>query len=322
MQLFTSLRMKIIKTIKNTLREIAFTRLSNYREVVWLIGSGRSGTTWVSNLINHDKSYRELFEPFHPKTIKYVKQPILHKYIASAEHEPDLEKFANEVFTGKFTIPQIDKGNKTKRYNKLLVKDISVNLFAHSLFQNYPFLKVVLLIRNPFAVALSKIKTQDWGWMNNPQDFLKQEKLVNDFLTPFVPLINKIGNGTDPLEKQILIWCIINYIPLKQFNQQELLVIFYEDFLSNPTDELARINNFISNKDTDTSLLSEALIKKPSKVTTSEKTQFEIDAWKREITEEQFSRAQTILKAFGFDQLYLADGKPNPNFLMELQKLA
>ena len=41
----------------------------NYKEVIWLIGDVRSGTTWVSNLINHENKYRTMFEPFHPNYI-------------------------------------------------------------------------------------------------------------------------------------------------------------------------------------------------------------------------------------------------------------
>src|SRR5688572_637852 len=44
-------------------------RLGNYRERLWLIGDGRSGTTWAANLLNHRGRYRQLFEPFHPQMV-------------------------------------------------------------------------------------------------------------------------------------------------------------------------------------------------------------------------------------------------------------
>ena len=35
------------------------------QETIWLIDNVCSGTTWVINLINHAKKYREKLEPFH-----------------------------------------------------------------------------------------------------------------------------------------------------------------------------------------------------------------------------------------------------------------
>ena len=70
---------------------------------------------------------------------------------------------------------------------------------------------------------------KDWVWMTDPMKFLDQPELVEDYLLPFIPLINEVSERGDYLEKLLLIWCIINYIPLKQFNKEELLIVFYED---------------------------------------------------------------------------------------------
>ena len=39
-------------------------------KTVFLAGTGRSGTTWLAGLINHDQSYRDVFEPFHPGKVE------------------------------------------------------------------------------------------------------------------------------------------------------------------------------------------------------------------------------------------------------------
>ena len=54
---------------KNKLRSTVMAAnyyLGSYQDAIWLVGEARSGTTWVSDLINWDKRYREMFEPFHP----------------------------------------------------------------------------------------------------------------------------------------------------------------------------------------------------------------------------------------------------------------
>ena len=41
----------------------------DHRSSVFLAGSGRSGTTWLSEIINHRRGYRYVFEPFNPREV-------------------------------------------------------------------------------------------------------------------------------------------------------------------------------------------------------------------------------------------------------------
>lgn len=105
--------------------------LNNYNEVIWLIGDGRSGTTWVSDLINHEKSYREMFEPFHPMLVRDANFIIPHQYMRRDGSNEDLEAFSAKVFSGKYTHERLDSENRSLRYSGLLIKDIFANLMSH-----------------------------------------------------------------------------------------------------------------------------------------------------------------------------------------------
>ena len=54
----------------------------DFSKTIWLVGDGRSGTTWIANLLNADNSYREMFEPFHPQKVPQAKQFEENMYIA------------------------------------------------------------------------------------------------------------------------------------------------------------------------------------------------------------------------------------------------
>jgi hypothetical protein len=299
--------------IKFRFRVLFFKYLSRYDTVIWLIGSGRSGTTWVSNIINHKKDYRELFEPFHPKTIRYAKGwTTSYQYIRKGETAPGLVKFAEEVFTGKFVHRNIDKGNKTTFYNKLLVKDIHANLFAHFLSGHFPHVKLLMVIRNPFAVALSKYKTKDHGWITEPAEFLRQSQLVKDFLQPYTKLIEEISESNDYIVKQILVWSIINYVPLRQFPPDKLLVVFYEDLISKPNAELARIERYVyPDAPTSAFVVSQQVLNTPSRVTRKGKQNFSLSEWQKDVSPAQVQTGNLILKAFGFENLYNEQLLPN-----------
>ena len=69
----------------------------------WAMGDGRSGTTWVADIINHDKRYREMFEPFHPNRVTDMDFILTHQYMRKDENNGKLELLAKDIFVGKFT---------------------------------------------------------------------------------------------------------------------------------------------------------------------------------------------------------------------------
>ena len=225
-----------------------------------------------------------------------------------------LLKLTCKVFSGTFFHRRVDQGNLKLVYNRLLIKDIFANLFAYWAYEHFPHLKIILLIRNPFAVALSKYKVRDWPWMKDPKKFLDQSDLLEDYLSPFEDMIRQVGDSF--LERQILIWSIIHYVLLLQFNSNSLCTIFYEDFYRNPERELLRIANFKSDRGVQAiQAIDPQVLNRPSKVSGNQsniiKGNSPIDAWKNEIPIEQIDKGYKILNRFGLDCLYKDDVHPD-----------
>ena len=286
-----------------------------YKSSVWLFGDGRSGTTFVSDLINYNAQYREMFEPFHPVFVKQMQRMCFHQYIRPNSETHSLYRVGSDVFSGRLTSTFVDSANTKLRYKNLLIKDIFVNLLARwavTQFKNTD-IKPILLIRNPYAVALSKFKKKNWNWMTDPKDFLKQKELVEDYLHPFIDVIN--GVGEDYIERQVMIWSIIHYVPFLQFGNEDLYVLFYENLITNPESEvrslLAYINPLFSENDV------QKIIRKmeiPSRVSGPESTIIRgsspIDSWQKEISEIQMQKGNQILKSFGLDKIYGESTQP------------
>jgi hypothetical protein len=287
--------------------------MGNYREVVWLIGDGRSGTTWLSDLINWEKSYREMFEPFHPKFVRQMNGLLFNQYVRPDDAAHRLLPVASEVFCGRLRDDRVDQANRGLWYRGLLIKDVFASLFACWAARQFPNLKIVLLIRNPFAVALSKWKTKDWHWTTDPRDFLKQGSLADDYLRPFEDLIRAAGD--DYIENQVLIWAILHYVLLLQFKPGELHVVFYEDLLRQPEQELTRLFRYLKPDCVDR--MTEGALRvlpRPSRVAPKDKkvvgATWRIGAWKDELSAEQIERGAKILARFGLDRLDDADSRP------------
>lgn len=291
--------------------------LGNYKETIWLVGDGRSGSTWLSDLINWDRRYREIFEPFHPYIVKRAKNFSLFQYLRPSEGlDSDLGVFLKAVFSGEFKHLRADVSQPRLFYDGLLVKDIFANLLIPWANVNVPEVKKVLLIRNPFAVALSKQRLKSWTWLTEPAALLEQSSLHTDYLVPFENIIRSVSD--DFIERQILIWSIVHYVPLMASNSNDIYIIFYEDLVSSPIEELGRLFAFLGKDDTQEEMLLEKIYK-PAR--TSKK--FEqvlsrkslVDSWKDELSAQQIDRGMKILGYFHLDVLYENAFKPNRSAL-------
>lgn len=295
----------------------------NYDEVIWLIGDGRSGTTWVADLINHDRKYREMFEPFHPQHVDEMSFLSPHQYIRPGDSHDQLESIASDVFSGTFTHPVVDSANHSHLYNGLLIKDIFANLFAYWASVRFPNLKIILLVRNPFSVALSKSKKKDWFWVTDPMLLLNQQNLYDDYLHPFEDLIRKTSESSDYILRQVLIWSIINYVPLKQFSPGQLHITFYEEVFADPNNQVSSAFRFVKNTRENCHVeLNEETIKRPSRVVSKESSLFQgkspVTSWKDELSLRQIDAGLNILNEFGLAELYDENSMPNKDVLYSI----
>lgn len=292
--------------------------LGNYQKVVWLVGDGRSGTTWVSNLINWHGNYREMFEPFHPPLVSGLESFQMHHYLRADHAAPHEVAVLESIFSGRFYHERPDALNKRLLYKGLLIKDIFANLLIAWVNQNIPHVKPVFVIRNPFAVALSKQKRTRGVWMTDPSDFLSQPALVDDYLAPFREVIERVGN--DFIEKQILIWSIIHYVPFRQLELGDVYVLFYEDLFDEPEKELVNLFTYLFESPSVTlgpELL--AKIRKPSQTPGKDNNiilgKSPIETWKDELSSAQIDRGMDILSHFGLDKVYGTSSRPDKTFV-------
>lgn len=302
----------IIKHPKENFRRqyFAFNRFSKYEHKLWLIGDGRSGTTWVSNLINYDSYFRNVYEPFHPQIFPQLKYLSSHLYERPNAENPGLYDVAEDVFAGRLWHPRTDSDNAIRIYKGLLVKDIFANLFSYWVHNNFKGVKTILLIRNPFAVAMSKFMKKNWTWVTDPITLLNQSNLREDYLLEFEDLIFKTSEKNDFILNQILIWSIIHYVPFRQFNSDQVHLMFYENTFVNPSGEISKLENYVGKE---FNRLPKQIIEKPSKVRgiNFERNTSPITSWMNDIPITIIDQGFKILESFGLDNLYDQESMPN-----------
>jgi hypothetical protein len=202
-------------------------------------GTGRSGTTWVEQIINCRQEFRVVFEPFWPLRVPFCSMFPETTYLRTDEPAADHYRAARTVLSGRFRNSWTDQFNHRRIYWKRLIKDVRANLFLHWLHRRFATLPIIFVLRHPCAVVVSQERV---FWRPSAVEFLEKPTLVRDYLGPFVELIQ---SAEDEFDRKVIAWCIRNFVPLQQFRRDEMLVVFYEDLVTHSEREIRRLFDFL-----------------------------------------------------------------------------
>jgi hypothetical protein len=307
----------------------------DYRDSVFLAGTGRSGTTWVSDIINYKNEYRYVFEPFYRGKVKLCKGFRRKQYLRPEDRREEFLRPARIILSGglrrhywadRFNDGYVWKGRVIKeihanRYlywadrldrgfvpGQRLIKEIRANLMLGWIRANFPEMPIVFLLRHPCAVASSKVKL---GWKPNLDHFLSQGELIEDFLEPFE---EEMRSARTDFERHIFAWCVETYVPLKQLGREDVHLTFYENLCEDHKREIERLFAFLD-KGFDERVFEKMknpspMCREGSAVLSGERL---IDGWRRHVTGSQLERAIEILNLFGLDKIYSEEDMPDPN---------
>lgn len=269
----------------------------DHRDSVFLAGSGRSGTTWVADVVNHGREYRLVFEPFHPGKVPLCEGFASKQYLRPSDRRGEYLEPARKILTGEIRNPWTDRFHRALVARRRLIKEIRANLLLGWMRANFPGMPMILLLRHPCAVVASRLAL---GWGDNLDETMAQDDLVEDFLAPFE---KEIRSADTAFERHLFLWCIDNYVPLMQFEPGEIHVAFYERFLTDPRGETERLFAFLGEKGD--ANLDRALMR-PSPLSRKRTAPGgpDLDAWRSSLTQDQVRRAVEVLGLFGLDRVY------------------
>jgi hypothetical protein len=287
-----------------------------------LAGTGRSGTSWLLDLISSEPDYRPVFEPLHPYNVPSAR-PFNDFYLRDSDDNPALERFFQDVFFGKPAEGWIRWMTLRTAYNESFLRLLARSVYHYRRYK--PFARkrvvkiingnlllrwlaarlnpaIVFLIRHPCAVVSSQRKM---GWGLDLEGFLSQPQLVSEFLSPHVELIR---SASTPLEKLTIRWCIENVVPLTQMREGSLRnrPFFFEDLVREPDRTLDAILRHMSLPESEIArFIDKMKVRMPPHPDT-------LNAWKRRLSEDEQRQILDVVARFGID-VYGADPLPNPS---------
>lgn len=288
----------------------------NKVDLIILAGMGRSGTTWVGEIINHEKKAKILFEPFFPNKVKEAKQFKHIQYLNPNIKNDALASQALLILSGQIEANKwTDRDDLNDKSNSLIIKDIRCNLMLGWLQKIAKYPPTILVIRHPLQIVSSWRKL---GWGNEALGtrsgldiIISQKKLLIDF--PIIKKVLKEINPENYIENIVFRWCIFHLVPLAHLKHNKTYFLYYENLINDYANEVSKIFKYLGKPYSLDALINMEII--PSKTNFNNRN-FKnnksslVNGWKDEFSIDQIRKSSAIINSFNLGDLYDEDGNP------------
>jgi hypothetical protein len=288
----------------------------DHRDTIFVAGTERSGTTWLADLINYRSRFRMIFEPFWALRVPESEPFSSNQYLRARDSSSQYLEAAGKILSGQVRNSWSDKYHRTFLSRRRLIKDVRTNLMLRWMYENFPGMPLVLILRHPCAVASSQSRA-DHQFLGLGAHFLGQPELVDDFLQPHLEAIQSPNSA---FEEKILRWCIQNAVPLAQFEYGQIHVVFYEELCVDAHSVLERLFDYLDlplNLDQIELSRQSPVSNKTSAILTGGSL---VDQWREYVTFDEIEVAEKIFESFGLDVLYTGASMPNSENLPGLMR--
>ncbi|MFD1014607.1 sulfotransferase domain-containing protein [Winogradskyella rapida] len=211
--------------------------MRSFKKHIVIVGSARSGTSWLSETLSQPHRYRMLFEPEQETRTKngYL---LCDKWFHGTVSSKPAKKYLKQVFSNTVDCDWIaqNSNRKWKRHlwplvpKRFIIKFVRFNLSGLYLREVFN-IPVIHIIRNPYDVIRSQLQVQ-FPWLFDLSHFTAQPDLVAFIKKEFDFNISNYAK-LSKTEVLALRWCIENVVPISRFANylERITVVRYEDLL-------------------------------------------------------------------------------------------
>jgi hypothetical protein len=227
-------------------------------DTVLVAGSGRSGTTWIEELVNRNRDYRVLFEPFWSRHVPELRPFGDYRYVPPSQADPEFAAVVEPILTGRVRNRWIDHHNTVHVAHRRLAKEIRANNWVGWAADRWPQMTVVFVVRHPMAVVSSG---GSLGWGDGLDRVLSQPALLTDHFDEDTQ--DYLRSLKDPWERSVARWCAENVVPFRTLGPSRATLVVYEALVSRDEEEVSRLLRAV-NQEPDATLTT--ALDKPSRL--------------------------------------------------------
>jgi hypothetical protein len=269
---------------------------------VLVFGSGRSGTTWIADLINHDMSFRFMFEPFHNRFLRNLGLPSGMDHVERDTQDPRLEDIVRRIMWGRIRDPWVDGHNRTGWCRRRLIKDVSICKGIGWLVDRFPQYRYICVVRNPIALIHSQ-RAMGWKTINCIERYAGRISRLGISAEALTALVR------DEPSMMMVQWCLDLRMVLEAMQRHPVALFSYEALTEDREAQLSRLAALIPG------VSVEAMRRgadRPSLTTRKESAvitgnaEGEYERWRDAYT----GTAHDMMSLFGLPRLYDASMRP------------
>lgn len=285
---------------------------------ILLAGSGRSGTTWITELLTRQSRIQPLMEPLIPVWNADVRRImgwnesgpyIWSVYLRHDETNMAWHHLLERIFSGELRNYWTDYERATIFPERFLIKEIRANLMLGYIYDNFRP-TILYLIRHPCAVISSRLRAE---WHADVQDILRQEKLVEDYLRLWV---RQIEEEKDLIGAHAVRWAVENYVARTELSSRPHHLLSYEEACLFPERVFKGLFNYLGMGAPED---LQSRLRQPSRTASKDSitgTIAFLSSWKNYLPAEAQRRILYWARRLGFEQ-FTEDPAPSDLFPIE-----
>jgi len=237
------MRERIASRARQLPKELFLERNRDPSHAALVLGSGRSGTTWLAEALARQHRSRLIFEPFHPRLGAIEEGARL--FLDPAAHPPAFERGARRILSGRARGPYIDQIRLARLPRGRVVKDVHAANLLPWFRTSYPGVPVVYVVRHPIAASLSRLRADVfYGVGDHLATAAGREDAEDSPVAAWLPLYDGHRDDPEPLVRLVAEWCLENAWPLSRAEDAGVALAFYETAVEDPGATLARLGSF------------------------------------------------------------------------------
>ena len=270
-------------------------------EPILIIGHGRSGTTWVGNILSAARRVLYYFEPCHPTVSGQGGFDIWFRYIRPGEHDELFERILDPVFRG---LPAPSRRWNRVHWHRWLpgyritLKEVASLMAVEWLYERYNP-AVLVVVRHQCSVILSELR-QGTPVDRSMQELFKQPTLFEDHLAPYRVMMESVST---PIEILAAIWGARHRVVANALlRHPEWRVTFYEELCADPEGEFKQLIRHFGLPWTNSMeqfVIEQSTSHVPGFYSAKRVSASQIGRWKELLSEGQIGAIKRVIEAFG-----------------------
>lgn len=233
----------------------------NVNSPIVILGFGRSGTTWLADIVSKVTGKILLFEPFHPAVCKFSDEVCYNtSYDSNKLNDHWLSLYNKEIHNrwllrNHLNSPLEDLSSEFIEY---IWEHIHIGGFKSiRLNHNIAWVinrlqtKPLYIIRHPLAVIASLYSRprfwEEYGWEFHWTSFVDKTCLqTSSPLEHKSKYLSIANNLTESIEKMAFMWSLSQILALRSLAFYDFQPFYYEDLYQNPFKETLRILAYLN----------------------------------------------------------------------------